>query len=182
MGHGKSNGMPYREDKGRTMGRTAAQGTRCYPKQGIRYKKMCFVCDTAVKQRWFDREGGRISERCTLILNPNDMMNCYVVLPSGKLERAVRASATENAYIHWTKYDMDYYINHENAAQRLESRLKISGDWTITKKLSNYQSGRGTKQRSDQQNQSQEGSHRERNPKQSEGRTGKGDRISRGRS
>ena len=93
-------------------------------KQGIRYKKVCFVCDTAVKQRWFDREGGRISERCTLILNPNDMMSCYVVLPSGKLERAVRASATENAYIHWTKYDMDYYINQENAAQRLGEQAK----------------------------------------------------------
>jgi hypothetical protein len=86
-------------------------------KQGIKYKNLFFTCDTAVRERWFDRLGGRVSEKCNLIIDPNQMTSAYVVLPSGKLEQAIRTADSLPAYLHWTEMDLNLFIQAEKEKQ-----------------------------------------------------------------
>ena len=84
-------------------------------KKGIKYKNLYFSCNTAGLENWFDSVGGRVRERCTLIVDPDNMHLAYVILPSGRLERAMRTGDSGNEYHHWTEEDLDLYINAERA-------------------------------------------------------------------
>lgn len=92
-------------------------------KQGIKYKNLFFTCDTAMKEKWFDLYGGRVSDDCILIIDPDNMASAHVVLPSGKLERVVRTSASMGTYFHWTEEDLDFFNFRERETKSKNTRV-----------------------------------------------------------
>lgn len=92
-------------------------------RKGIKYKNLYFSCNTAGEERWFDNIGGRVSEKCDLIIDPDNMESAYVVLPSGKLERAVRTENSLEEYRYWTEADLDLHIHSEREKRSKRTRV-----------------------------------------------------------
>lgn len=104
-------------------------------KQGIQYKNLHYISETAVLDKWFDTIGGRIGDKCDLLVDPENLESAYVVLGTNHLERATRTDASRGAFRGWTESDLDEYIRNEDKKQREGERKRLQRELDFQSEL-----------------------------------------------
>lgn len=77
-------------------------------RQGIKYKNLYYICQTAMLENWFDKIRGCIGGQCQLMIDPDNLDTAYVILKNRSMEIAERTAASRDAFQHWSELDLDY--------------------------------------------------------------------------
>jgi len=83
-------------------------------KKGIRFKKMHYICDKAIKNSWFSTANIKGSWNVNIAYDPRNMTNIYLLSDNGAAYEVCTLLEYEERFMNMNKEDVEYLLQYED--------------------------------------------------------------------
>lgn len=109
--------------------------TASVTESGIRFKKMHYICDKAVKQSWFSTANIKGSWKVNIAYDPRDMTNIYILNDNGMEYEVCKLLPKEERYSGKSLDEIEYLLNYEDKDQKEYEHTQLTEDINLINKV-----------------------------------------------